>query len=262
VVFAGLAPGLVGVYQLNLIAQAATTDRLWMRARGQTSNVAEIGMRPGENVTNASGNIELLYPASQPNADPIGQSPHLVVARFSARFDIAPNAGPFSVAAIAAGNASSVIAFDPANGTYEGVVTVPTAAARQGDFSQTGLLIADLFTCHLAPDGTGICHPFPGSIVPQSRIPPQERQVVSTLPLPDQPVPDRHTGILRVRGEGRRGSTVVISPDSNTGVATFGGYVAIPLPPSPSRTITLKLFIDGRRVATTEVSYRVGPLGF
>jgi uncharacterized protein (TIGR03437 family) len=267
VVFAGLAPGFAGVYQLNVIAQAATTDRVWVRSRGQASNVAEIAISPGQNVTNAVGAIELLYPVSQtqgtqPNAEPVGQSPHVIVARFTARLDIAPDAGPFSVAAIVDGDASSVVTFDPAAGTYEGVVTVPAEAPRYGDFSSTGFFPMDLFTCHTGPDGAGICHPFPGAIVPPSRIPLQERQALSGLPLPDSPASNRATGALRVRGEARRGSTFVVSPDTNNRLSTFGGYITVPLPPAPSRTVTLKLFIDGRRVASTEVAYRVGPFGF
>jgi uncharacterized protein (TIGR03437 family) len=265
VTFAGVAPGLAGIYQLNLIARAAGTDRIWMRSRGHTSNIAEIGIRQGRNVTNASGSIELLYPLSPASSagqpfDSVGQSPHLVVARFNARLDIAPDAGPFSVVAIADGDASSAVTFDPANGTYEALVTVPDMPPRHGDFSRTGLFPIDLFTCHPAPDGVGVCHPFPGAIIPQSRIHPRERELINTFPLPNEPVATGATGIFRVRGQAQRGSTVVIGSDSP--LATFAGYVVVPLPPAPNRTATLKLFIDGQRVAFNEVSYRVGPFGF
>jgi uncharacterized protein (TIGR03437 family) len=261
VIFAGLAPDSPGVYQLNIVPQSTATDRFWILSRGQTSNMAEVGIRPGQNVTNATGTIALLFPVPQGRTEPIGQSPHAIVARFTARFDIAPNAGPFSVTAVADGDARSVVNFDPANGTYEGVVTVPTIPARFGDFSGSGFSVIDLFTCHNAPDGTGICHPFPGSIVPANRIPTHEREALEQLPLPDGPVNNGATGLIRVRGEARRGSTFTISGDSNSRLSTFAGYVSIPLPPEPRRTTTLKLYIDGRRVASTEVSYLIGPFG-
>ncbi|HET8548135.1 MAG TPA: hypothetical protein VFL57_09035 [Bryobacteraceae bacterium] len=262
VVFAGLAPGLAGVYQLNVIPQTAATDRLWIRSRGQISNFTDVGIRAGQNVTNARGTIELLYPTARADAEPVGYSPHLLVARFTARLDIAPNADAFSVAAVSDGGASSIIRFDPANDTFEGIVSVPAEAPRYGDFSRTGFSPVDLFSCHNLSDGTPVCQPFPNAIIPASRIPPAERRALDLLPLPDAPVAQGATGELRIRGIARRGSSFAIDADNNARLSTFAGYVTVPLPPAPSRTATLKLFIDGHRVASTEVSYRVGPYSF
>jgi uncharacterized protein (TIGR03437 family) len=263
VVFAGLAPGLAGVYQVNAVPQSSATDRFWMRSRGQASNITEVGIQTGRNVTNAGGTVELLYPSSLAGTEPfdaVGYSPHVVVARFTAKFDIAADAGRFSVAAVAEGNAISLVTFDPANGTFEGTVTVPTAQARVGDFSNTGQVAMDLFTCHRLPDGSPTCQPFPGSIIPPSRIPPAERQALSLVPLPNSPAPgETITALLRVRGEARRGTTFLINAENNSALSVFAGYVTIPLPPDPNRKATLKLFIDGQRVASTEVSYRAGP---
>jgi uncharacterized protein (TIGR03437 family) len=261
--FAGLAPGLAGVYQLNVVPQAPTSDRMWIRSGGRRSNITQVGIRPGQNVTNASGTMELLYPPppSQPDAFPVTYSPHPIVVRFTARFDIAPDAGPFSLAVLSEGDGSAVVMFDPANGSFEGAVTVPTMQARVGDLSGTGLSPTDLLTCHLVADGSINCLPFPNGVLPLSRIPPQEIQALSRLPLPDAPAPGSATGLVRVRGEARRGSTFLIDAQNNSRLSTFAGYIAIPLPttlPSlaPNRTTTLTLFIDGQRVASVEASYR------
>jgi hypothetical protein len=263
VVFAGLAPGLAGVYQVNVVPQSSATDRFWMRSRGQASNTTEVGIQAGRNVTNASGTVELLYPSSTAGSEPfdaVGYSPHVIVARFTARFDIAADAGRFSVAAVADGDAISLVTFDPAAGTFEGAATVPTVQAKLGDFSGTGQLPTDLFTCHRLEDGSPICHPFPGAIIPPSRIPPLERQALNLVPLPNSPPPaGATTGLVRVRGEARRGSTFLINAENNSALSVFAGYVTIPVPPDANRKATLRLFIDGRRVASTEVSYRVGP---
>ena len=60
-------------------------------------------------------------------------------------------------------------------------VTVPTALERQGDFSQT-----------LAVNGTVVpvtdplSHaPFPGNIVPQSRLDPNGQKLLEVFPLPN-----------------------------------------------------------------------------
>jgi uncharacterized protein (TIGR03437 family) len=266
VVFAGLAPGLAGVYQLNVIPGTSVSDpasdRLWIRSRGRTSNVAEVGIRPGQNVTNASGTIELLYPTSRTDGPPITFSVHSLVARFTARFDIAPSAGPFSLVALTDGDARVIVTFDPANGTFEGTVTEPTIAARVGDFSGSGLLPLDLASCTLFTDGSVNCIPFPGARIPASRFDPSELRVISLLPLPEAPAPGSATGVLRVRGEARRGSTFLIDAQNNSRLSAFGGYVTIPLPvtlPAPNQTTAVKLYIDGQRVASAEVSYRVGP---
>ena len=193
VVFAGLAPGLAGVYQLNVIPGTSVSDpasdRLWIRSRGRMSNVAEVGIRPGQNVTNASGTIELLYPTSQTDGPPITFSVHSLVARFTARFDIAPSAGPFSLVALGDGDARVIVTFDPANGTFEGTATEPTMAARVGDFSGSGLVPIDLASCYRATDGSINCLPFPGRILPASRFDPSELRAISLLPLPEAPAP-------------------------------------------------------------------------
>ena len=63
--FAGMAPGLPGVYQLNVVPQQIGTDRLFIRSQGTMSNTTSIGVRStGRNVANASGTIDAIYPTA------------------------------------------------------------------------------------------------------------------------------------------------------------------------------------------------------
>ena len=87
-------------------------------------------------------------------------------------------------------------------GTYEGLrdsnpssllTTLPTAAQRTGDFSQTfnanGTLatIYNPFSTTLNPDGTYSRTPFPGNKIPANLLDPIGLKVASLLPLPNQP---------------------------------------------------------------------------
>ena len=63
-------------------------------------------------------------------------------------------------------------------------LSVPTAAIRTGDFSQTGVIIHDPFTG--LPDGTGRV-PFQNNIIPQDRISGVARKLLSFLPMPNLP---------------------------------------------------------------------------
>lgn len=51
-------------------------------------------------------------------------------------------------------------------------VFVPTAAERAGNYSQSGLVLWDPLTRRTLADGTVVMDPFPGSIVPMSRLQP------------------------------------------------------------------------------------------
>ena len=55
--------------------------------------------------------------------------------------------------------------------------TVPTAAVRTGDLSSLGTVVSDPFT--------GM--PFPGNVIPSSRISPHASQVLALFPLPNLP---------------------------------------------------------------------------
>jgi uncharacterized protein (TIGR03437 family) len=258
VTFAGLAPGMVGVYQINVTPQFLATDRLYLRVGDKVSNMAQLPLQPGQNVTNASGTIQIVYPTPQ---EPIGVSPHLLVVRFTARMDIAASAGPFGIAVVTEGSPNAVITVDPANGTFEGLIPVPTTPSRFGDYSMSSERRYDPFTCQVGnPDGTQV-FPFPGNIIPASRISPQELEALKLLPLPDTNIPGSATGLLRVQGQARRGTTFTIDPSSNSALSVIAAY--IPLRPICGRdqTTTVRLLIDGRQVASTELKYNGVLLG-
>ena len=75
----------------------------------------------------------------------------------------------------------------------ETLTTVPTAAQRQGDFSQTfaqnGQLIRifDPFSTRPNPAGGFIRDQFPGNVIPQNRMDPVALQVLKYFPMPNQP---------------------------------------------------------------------------
>ncbi|HTS65577.1 MAG TPA: hypothetical protein VMH28_26325 [Candidatus Acidoferrales bacterium] len=257
--FAGLAPGLNGVYQLNVVPQRMGSDRIFIRSHGISSNIASIASVPGNNVANASGSIQALYPLMD-SPWPILYSPLLLLVKFTARMDILPSAGPFLISAVTDAG-TTFIDVDPAAGTYTGTITVPSIPSRFGDFSASGLMAVDFATC--SADGTGsvTCLPFPGNIVPASRIPPPELDALRSVPAPDMAIGNSPNGTIQVRGSVRAASTFVIDGQTNSSLAVLGGYSSIPLPaklPGYTGTTTVKLFIDGRLVASTDVPYHVG----
>ena len=252
--FAGLAPGLAGVYQLNVVPQQLATDRLYIRSQGRTSNMVSLkSLIAGKNVANASGTIQAIYPTSDATAPPATYTPLLLAAKFTARMDILPTAGPFVIAAVSDA-ATTIITVDPASGTFEGNATLPTMPSRVGDFSGAEFQPLDFATCLGAT-----CLPFPGGIIPASRISPIEVTALSQIPLPDTPLAHSSTATLRARGSVRAGDTLVIDDRNNSSLAIFAGYLTIPVPPR-SGTTRLRLYIDGNLVASTDVAYRV--LGF
>jgi uncharacterized protein (TIGR03437 family) len=252
VAFAGLAPGLPGVYQINVTPQFLATDRLYLRSGGKLSNMVQIPLKAGQNVSNASGTIEVLYPTAQV---PIDWTPYLMVVRITARMDISAAAGPFAIAAVTDGFPSAVITVDPANATYQGLLPLPTQASHVEDFSSSSDIRYDLLTCNLGPNGT-TAFPFPGNILPFSRVPPQEVQILSQLPLPDTPIPASAVGLLTVKGQAKRGTTFVIDGSNNSALASFAAYIPVKaLCAQGGQTTTVRLLIDGRQVASMDVPW-------
>ncbi len=83
------------------------------QAEDLQSNIVDIGIKPGTNVSNVKGSIDALYPSSDPNFGlGLQASIMLHAGTFTAGFNIGPSAGPFDVAAVGdAGGA--VISIDP-----------------------------------------------------------------------------------------------------------------------------------------------------
>jgi uncharacterized protein (TIGR03437 family) len=259
--FAGLAPGFPGIYQLNVIPpQAPASNRLYIAENGAISNVTTLPIPVGTNVTNVRGSIDGLYPASgtyavssgnKPTSGPVTFSEMLNAGAVTLSFDIQPHSQPFTVAAVGPGS-TAVLQIDPAAGTWQGYVTSPTAIARLGDFSGSGIVVYDLLS------GA----PFPANIIPVSRLDPMELQAASLLPIPNvfptTPSPNATFAYasrpLKGNGHFSIGSGQESDDLSNL---FFGGFVNIGQPPPSNQTAEFLLFVDGVLVATKDVSYPV-----
>jgi hypothetical protein len=68
--------------------------------------------------------------------------------------------------------------------SYQRFVTIPTAAARQGNLSESGLPVYDPATGN--PDGSGR-QPFPGNVIPAARQSGLSRKFTPLWPEPNQP---------------------------------------------------------------------------
>lgn len=267
ILFAGLAPGLPGVYQLNVMAPVPATDRLYIRSGVWQSNIVQIGIRSGANATNVSGTIDGLFPSSDPGfphvpmpcsgpddpgpCGPMGESFSLVLnaGTFSVNFDIAASATTFDVAAVGEGG-GTIITIDPA-GTYMGSVSTVTPAARVGDFSSSVSMLFDLSSCDWI---SAICGRFPNNIVPPSRMTPFSVRAVQMLPLPNTPAAPSPNATLQASGK-LSGSHFAVDDQTNSTLSKFGGFVQVPYGPFPSRTATFKLYVDGKLIASKDLVY-------
>jgi len=69
--------------------------------------------------------------------------------------------------------------------TQQSLVSIPTLAEREGDFSALPVTIYDPRTTRPNPNGTGFVRdPFPGNVIPRDRISPISRYFQSFLPTP------------------------------------------------------------------------------
>jgi uncharacterized protein (TIGR03437 family) len=265
VLFAGLAPGLPGVYQLNVIAPTLATDRIYLRSGGWQSNIVYMGIQTGTNTTNATGSIDGLNPSSDPNYPrvpcsnsvpsfiPCGSelfSIMLHAGTFSTAFDIAPSAGPFDVAAV--GEAGGVIiSINPAAGTYTASIATVTDAARFGNFHDSVVPLWDYITCNPT---SAVCVPFPGpSLIPVARIPPFWVKAMQTLPTPNTPG-DAPNAITQTSG-GVSGSHFVVDAQNNSALSKFGGIVQVPFGPFDLFGSTFTLYVDGVAIAAKSLLY-------
>jgi hypothetical protein len=156
---------------------------------------------------------------------------------------------------------NEVIAVDPANGAFDGLAPVPSIPARHYDFSASPDIVYDLFTCQMSPDGV-MAFPFPGNILPFSRVAPQEMQVVNALPTPNLDVPRSATGLLRVQGQAKRGTTLVIDDSINSSLSVFATYVSVRKLCASDDATTVRLIIDGRQVASIDVKLKAAGFPF
>jgi len=250
VMYAGLAPDFVGVYQLNVVVPSnLVTNRLVLAVGNQRSNVTSAVITAGTNATNVSGSLEALYPTApgqQPASSPLIFSPLLIAAQFTAKFTLASGAQPFAVAAVSEGG-SSIILVNPAAGTMNGSATVPTPQTEEFNFSNAGILPINFLS--------GL--PFPNSIIPESFFDEVALTALAAMPTLNVPPPlGTSTGVFQSTASVVPGATVAIDQQNNSGFASFAGWLAIPYAPYFTEcSSTLELFIDGTLVATLKVPY-------
>lgn len=262
VLYAGLAPGLPGIYQINVMPSLLLTNTLYLQTNGSetSAGVSNIGLTfplaMGTNISNATATIVPVYPTS--STQPVTYSELPVVAAFGLDMDINPNASPFDITMMGPlKQPLGVIHVNPAEGTWQASIPVPPAAARAFDFSASSSPVYDLSTCVVSGTSTS-CNAFPGNIVPQSRIDPAALSALNGLPLPNQPgtinatyttsgslpsPPNRHLDI---------NSTILGE------IAKYGYFIPWGVAPlvngSPSPIYEqFELFVDGRRLAVQSV---------
>jgi hypothetical protein len=245
VLFAGPS-GYPGVYQVNAVVPSSlASERFYISSAPAPylSNVAEIGIPAGKNTLNASGDIHALYPLP---TSTITFSQVLMAAKFNARFDAAPGAVPFTVAAVS--DASSIVfVVDPVTRRITGRSRMPTALERFGDFSQSsrnpGFSVVDFLSGG---------NPMPGNLVPLSRLDPVARAAWNSIPLPNF-AGSELTNFL-YGNELPASGTVVL--DDSSGTNAFGYFLSIPYAPYlASRSARFRLYIDGKLMASDNLTY-------
>lgn len=255
ILFAGLAPGFPGIYQLNVVPRGAITGRAYLKINGWQSNITSVPVTPGSNVENVTGSIDGLYPSTlpqllggAPTSGPIFASVMLMAARFTTSFDILPNAKPFSVVATSEGG-TAVMNIDPVQSTWQANFTVPMPAARNGDFSLSEFTpVLDFSTCRAAG-----CSPFPNSVIPLARFDPVLVKAQSLIPLPTLAPIRSANGVYSTSGT-LVGTHFDTSAIAIAGFGSFGGYIQIPYAGAANRTTTIRLYVDGQMITSKDVT--------
>lgn len=241
VLFAGLAPGFPGVYQLNVrIPAVLWTNRLYLREYGWLSNITQVGISSGNNVAGVViADIDQVFPARAYSSFPF------VGASFRLQVDVHPGASAFPVAMV--GEAGGWFArVDPANGMWQSFFTTPSIASMQGDFS-----IGSSERPLLIDFGAG-CIPFPNNVIAVSRLDPAERMFMNyTLSPPMVTLPGKPTGMLEQHGPYASGGAGLIT------TAAFGDFITLPCGSQKTRTTTFTIYVDGEAVAARDVTFPI-----
>lgn len=277
ILFAGLAPGFPGIYQLNVVPNGPISDRVYIQANGWQSNIATLPISPGSNVTNVTGTISNLYP---PTLGPVTSSAMLIAGTFSVSFDIVPGARPFSI--VAAGEAGdAVVNINPATDTWQAALSEPTLASISGDFSPnlSGFLaVWNLSSCQ----ENGLCVTFPGNVISSASLDPAAVQVMNRLPQQNSCAESSAAYYLLglpycISANGTYSTSGALPANGHFSIGTpnnctrnisgsvtcasdltnFGGFIQIPTAGHASRTTTFSLYVDGRMIATQSATYSI-----
>jgi hypothetical protein len=262
------AMGLDGLYRIDATAPVLATDRLYLRAGGWQSNITQIGIQGGTNVSKPTGAIDAVYPPDDPSFGMATTFALMLHAgSFSTSFDIAPSAGPFDIAAVGE-SGGAIITIDPtaacvngngdtSQGTYQASISTVTPDGARGDFSGSVYPLWDYLTC----DPTSACLSFPLSNIPPARL--GGPWVAATQMLPPASVLTSAGGSALALGSGclddlmasANRSHLTIDGENNQGLSVFGGFLQLALGPSGGRVSTFTLYVDGVKIASKSVSY-------
>ncbi|HEY4088535.1 MAG TPA: hypothetical protein VGM43_21540 [Bryobacteraceae bacterium] len=260
VLFSGLAPGLPGVYQLNVVPSSSTPPEDNSLSVGFFNPLAgspgpggltTLPVPEGSNTANVTGSLSPTYPV---NSTVLTFTPLVTAAKFSAEFDILPGAQPFNLVASCPGG-SMTVAFNPAAGTWQATANVPTQTLRSGDFSNVktsqGSFIQIL-------DFLNDNFQFPNNVIPPSRLDPVAVQAMSSVPLPNYTGPIANVNLL-LRGAIPPGGHFVVSDSSNSNLANFGGFVYVNKPNFGNqfwRTNVCSLVMDGVLMSSSLITFQ------
>ena len=238
VLYAGLAPGFPGIYQVNLRVSALWTDRLYLRQHGWISNVTNVGLEERNNVTDVTATIEPVLPSS---AGGVAWSLPLFAATANVKFTLRPGAQPFVIAAVA-GAGGSFTRVDTANGMLEEYWTAPTTLS---DFSR-------LYATTTVMDFALGCQPFPNNMIPGARLDPTALNFVNyNLPPPRFPYPGFAAGSSVYPRGFDSGSSVYLNTQ-------FGDFLQIPCGSQKTGKMTFAVYVDGKVVASKDIVYPIG----
>ena len=263
VLYAGLAPGMQGIYQVNLMPNPVLGNALTLSAGNYLSTPVTVPVAAGANVSNATGSIDGLYPASgamavqygggNATSGPIGFSALLLGGTFTASFDILPAAKPFQVVATvtaqnAAGSVTGMISIDPVNHAWRATYTVPALPSRSWDFSNAGFVVTDFLAGG---------YPFPGNVIPLHRVDPIAYAALNILAQPNTLSPATGAnGTYSTSGALPADGHFVIGAGVLPQLSNFGGFTNL-LHVSGSNAATFHLFVDNLEVASKSVPFTV-----
>ncbi len=238
VLFAGRVGALTGLYRIEVSAPVPATDRLYLRSGGWQSNITELGILGGRNVSNVTGFVDSVYPSGDA-AFGLGATFALMLhaGTFSTSFDIAPAAGPFDIAAVGEGG-GTIISIDPtascvndlgatSRGKYAASISTVTSAGARGDFSGSIVPLWDYLTCDPA---TWVCLASPLSTIPEPRLGKSWTAATQALPLPNVITSPGANAFGQLSGcladlvTAPGGSHVVINAQNNKIFSVFGGF--------------------------------------
>lgn len=258
VLYAGLAPGLHGIYQLNVVPPPSILgNSLAIKVDGISGATLTLPVPAGTNVANVTGSIDGLYPAAGPIASQLTFSALLMAGAISTTFDILPDAKPFRIvaqASIAVASsiillnfappvATAVISIDPPQNSWQATCTVPTALTRQFNFSNAGFAVLSFPTNA----------PFPGDVVPASLNDPIAANAIARLPLPTSSPAIGANATFTASGSIPAGGHFTL-PEQ---VASFGGFFNLSPFDQGTGMATFQLYVDNLLVASKTAQFTV-----